>query len=451
MDTIALADPLVMLFMFTERIVDYSPHESSKILGFSWSTTGRHLASLGHLTLQWTRDGSRIGLHYRLSRRSGGEPMFAGVVETPSLGPVASLVEEDSRGQPPPYNATSAMTPSNPDFSPHLSQRQIDCKDGSRHHHHPDEQAALQASPSGSPAPKLPTSPTPRRETSRTVLFDAAVDLEGGAGGSWDGSRGPNEPVYAGIGKTPALGSTVASVGGGRPPRAGLVEEDGPGQYPQYTAPSTDAPSHPEYQPPATPHRPRLPHLHRQSSAASRRSRALVDEQKLFWALPHAVRKLLWAWWNRVTWVAEADVVAYTMFNVFLPKFLETGTTLEPELSSASPKGLEDSLWDVVIFTIGGCPGAIPVAYSSQHCRNQLTATAMWAVLYGWNLGERKRMWHCLCFVSNRWNDHTNPGGNPLDDEPNSAFCVVMLKEEPRGASGPGGVEKEEGRPLAVH
>ncbi|KAH6871385.1 hypothetical protein BKA70DRAFT_1130951, partial [Coprinopsis sp. MPI-PUGE-AT-0042] len=50
---------------------------------------------------------------------------------------------------------------------------------------------------------------------------------------------------------------------------------------------------------------------------------------------------------------------AYTMFNVFLPKFLETGTTLEPEFSSASPKGLEDSLWDVVIFTIGGCPGAI--------------------------------------------------------------------------------------------
>jgi hypothetical protein len=37
------------------------------------------------------------------------------------------------------------------------------------------------------------------------------------------------------------------------------------------------------------------------------------------------------------------------MFNVFLPKLLETN----------SAKTLEESLWDVVIFTIGGCPGAI--------------------------------------------------------------------------------------------
>ena len=49
---------------------------------------------------------------------------------------------------------------------------------------------------------------------------------------------------------------------------------------------------------------------------------------------------------------------AYTMFNVFLPKMLEMhpgGSTPEGTV----PKSLESSMWDVVIFTIGGCPGAI--------------------------------------------------------------------------------------------
>ncbi len=43
------------------------------------------------------------------------------------------------------------------------------------------------------------------------------------------------------------------------------------------------------------------------------------------------------------------------MFNVFLPKLLETSRGS----SGDTEKSLEDSLWDVVIFTIGGCPGAI--------------------------------------------------------------------------------------------
>ena len=41
------------------------------------------------------------------------------------------------------------------------------------------------------------------------------------------------------------------------------------------------------------------------------------------------------------------------MFNVFLPKLLESRT------NSDVPQTLEQSLWDVMIFTIGGCPGAI--------------------------------------------------------------------------------------------
>ena len=48
--------------------------------------------------------------------------------------------------------------------------------------------------------------------------------------------------------------------------------------------------------------------------------------------------------------------IAYTMFNVFLPKMLETAS---PHALEATPKTLEQSLWDVVIFTVGGCPGAI--------------------------------------------------------------------------------------------
>ncbi|KAH6885123.1 hypothetical protein BKA70DRAFT_129607 [Coprinopsis sp. MPI-PUGE-AT-0042] len=246
-------------------------------------------------------------------------------------------------------------------------------------HHHPDEQAALQASLSSFPAPKLARPPTPQRATSRAVLFDAAVDLEGGgAGGSWDGSRGRDEPVYAGVGETSSLGSTATSVDGRQSLWAFPIEEHSPGQYPPYTVTSAVDVSDLDYEPSATPRRPRPSHLRRQSSAASRRSRASVHEHKFFWALPHAVRKPLWAWWDRVMsvlspeWLRTTLLVwgacwsmslAYTMFNAFLPKLLETRTTLEPELSSASPKRLEDSLWDVVIFTIGGCPGAILGAY----------------------------------------------------------------------------------------
>jgi uncharacterized SAM-binding protein YcdF (DUF218 family) len=47
-------------------------------------------------------------------------------------------------------------------------------------------------------------------------------------------------------------------------------------------------------------------------------------------------------------------VAAFTMFNVFLPKLLEYRSS-----QMANSKTLEDSLWDVVVFAIGGCPGAL--------------------------------------------------------------------------------------------
>lgn len=37
------------------------------------------------------------------------------------------------------------------------------------------------------------------------------------------------------------------------------------------------------------------------------------------------------------------------MFNVFLPKLLESSGT----------KSIEQGLWDVLVYTLGGCPGAL--------------------------------------------------------------------------------------------
>ena len=52
---------------------------------------------------------------------------------------------------------------------------------------------------------------------------------------------------------------------------------------------------------------------------------------------------------------------AYTMFNVFLPKLLETSSNSQDRIETS--KSLEHTLWDVVIFTLGGCPGAIVSAF----------------------------------------------------------------------------------------
>lgn len=54
-------------------------------------------------------------------------------------------------------------------------------------------------------------------------------------------------------------------------------------------------------------------------------------------------------------WVCVLSA-AYTMFNVYLPKLLEGRGSAD---EGTAPKSLSDSLWDVVIYSIGGCPGAI--------------------------------------------------------------------------------------------
>jgi hypothetical protein len=63
--------------------------------------------------------------------------------------------------------------------------------------------------------------------------------------------------------------------------------------------------------------------------------------------------------WRRTTllvWITWWGIMlAFTMFNVYLPKLLETRRVM----SFAEAGSLERTLWDVVIFTIGGCPGAV--------------------------------------------------------------------------------------------
>ncbi|GAA5825942.1 hypothetical protein JCM11251_000062 [Rhodosporidiobolus azoricus] len=62
---------------------------------------------------------------------------------------------------------------------------------------------------------------------------------------------------------------------------------------------------------------------------------------------------LVWAVWG----LASAG---YTIFNVFLPKFLET------KLAASEPAGeksMERTLWDYVLYTLSGLPGSLLGAY----------------------------------------------------------------------------------------
>ncbi|CAE6484302.1 unnamed protein product [Rhizoctonia solani] len=55
---------------------------------------------------------------------------------------------------------------------------------------------------------------------------------------------------------------------------------------------------------------------------------------------------LVWcAWWGMS--------LAFTMFNVYLPKLLEK------RLGASGGESRKEALWDIVIFTLGGCPGAL--------------------------------------------------------------------------------------------
>lgn len=75
------------------------------------------------------------------------------------------------------------------------------------------------------------------------------------------------------------------------------------------------------------------------------------------------------------------------MFNVYLPKLLETGAA--DALTITEAKTLEDSLWDVVIFTIGGCPGAIVGSKSFLKFTTTHDSAQLGAYLIESSLGRR--------------------------------------------------------------
>ncbi|KZT73865.1 MFS general substrate transporter [Daedalea quercina L-15889] len=226
---------------------------------------------------------------------------------------------------------------------------------------------------------------------------------------------------------------------------------------------------------------------------------------QIYWRLPRWLRKPLWAWldriamvlapeWMRITllvWAAWfAMSLAYTMFNVYLPKLLEgRAAPLEADLGAASPKSLTASLWDVVIYALGGCPGAVLGAYLIEGPLGRrlslagstfvtaffcvvfvvveqswavrastvgisLSATAMWAVLYGWTpemFGTKVRGSACgIASALSRIGGMIAPmlGGVLLGVNHSvpvyasiivfaiAGFCVLLIREQPREQSG---------------
>lgn len=55
--------------------------------------------------------------------------------------------------------------------------------------------------------------------------------------------------------------------------------------------------------------------------------------------------------------------LAYTIFNVFLPTLLEYRSQPNTGSMDDDTSGLVGPLWEVVVFTLGGCPGALIGAY----------------------------------------------------------------------------------------
>jgi len=219
--------------------------------------------------------------------------------------------------------------------------------------------------------------------------------------------------------------------------------------------------------------------------------------------LPSTVRKPLWAWFDRVALVLSPEwlwttlmiwavwfsmSLAYTMFNVYLPKLLETrlgrmGADGPVSTKASSPSSaLIDSLWDVVIYSIGGCPGAIlgaylvesslgrrwslaastfitaffcvifvrvggPLALKASTVGISLSASTMWAILYGWTpeiFGTNVRGTACgIASALSRIGGMIAPilGGRLLAIDVSvpvyasvvtffiAGFCVVLIKE----------------------
>ena len=154
--------------------------------------------------------------------------------------------------------------------------------------------------------------------------------------------------------------------------------------------------------------------------------RASVVSEKHIGALPRWIRRPMIAWVDRVAmvlspqWMRTMMLVsaawcaialggsvfffglllksnggrraAYTMFNVFLPKLLETDGGQVTQQQQRQSKALQETLWDIVIYTIGGCPGAIVSVWCPwKRCR----------VL----------MYACVCSLARGWSRRGWAGG----------------------------------------
>ncbi|KAI0372276.1 MFS general substrate transporter [Pilatotrama ljubarskyi] len=225
-------------------------------------------------------------------------------------------------------------------------------------------------------------------------------------------------------------------------------------------------------------------------------------ESKTGSVLPRWIRRPLVAWVDRVAMVLSPEWVkttllvwaawwamslAYTMFNVYLPKLLETRSPSGD--AGGAPKSLEESLWDVVIYSLGGCPGALlgawliesrlgrrwslagstfvtaffcwvfvvvqhPWAVRASTVGISLSATAMWAVLYGWTpeiFGTKVRGTACgIASALSRIGGMIAPilGGTLLTIDHSfpvyasiaifilAGLCVILLKEREGEQSG---------------
>lgn len=269
---------------------------------------------------------------------------------------------------------------------------------------------------------------------------------------------------------------------------------------------------------PVPPVHPRPPRVRRSraDTRSSVRSSLYEVADRAWWALPRGIRRPLRAWFDRFSMVLAPEwrrttvlvwgtwwgmSLAYTMFNVYLPKLLETrqghvstsGLGKTPSQARAQTMdALERTLWDVVIFTIGGCPGAVlgawliewprlgrrlalagstfstallcvvfvlvqhPAAVTASTVGISLSATTMWAVLYGWTpeiFATRVRGTACgAASALSRIGGMIAPmaGGALLMVNPSfpvyasivvfalSGFCVLLLKEDPSAGASKG-------------
>lgn len=112
--------------------------------------------------------------------------------------------------------------------------------------------------------------------------------------------------------------------------------------------------------------------------AASQSSIASVKSSSAYMLARRWIVRPIHAWYVRVSGLLAGEwrtrtlliwgiwmtmALAYTIFNVFLPTLLEYRSQPNTGSMDDDTSGLVGPLWEVVVFTLGGCPGALIGAY----------------------------------------------------------------------------------------